>query len=70
MNGPDTPPEAPEPGDDDWPDVSNVQPEPKSVTIVCPECNELIRLRDVHAYILAAHLGVCREMTLLYGESD
>jgi predicted RNA-binding Zn-ribbon protein involved in translation (DUF1610 family) len=68
MSGPDTPPEVPEPGDVDFPDT--VLKEAHSVTFVCPECNELIRIRDVHAYVLSNHLAVCREMTLLTGERD
>jgi hypothetical protein len=47
-----------------------VLPEPKSVTIVCAECNEIIRVNDIHAYLLANHLNVCHEMTLLNGERD
>ena len=71
MSGPDTPPVPPEPGDEDWPDVLNVQPEPKSITVVCAECNELIRIRDVHAYVLSNHLrDACQEMTLLNGNRD
>ncbi len=47
-----------------------VLPEPKSVTIVCAECNELVRINDIHAYVTANHLGVCKEMTLLNGDHD
>lgn len=67
MADPDTPPEQPEPGDADWPDVIK---ENRSCSLVCPECGELIRIRDVHAYILAVHLAVCDEMTLLTGRQE
>lgn len=67
MKEPDIPPETPEPGDRDWPDVIK---ENRSCSVVCPECGELIRLRDVHAYVLSNHLAVCKEMTLLTGERD
>ena len=69
MNPPDTSPEdAKETGDGDFPDA--VLPEAHSVTLVCPECGELIRIRDVHAYVLSNHLAVCWEMALLNGASD
>lgn len=45
-------------GEPDHPEPE-VLPEPKSVTVVCPECSELIRLRDVHTYVLSNHLAVC-----------
>lgn len=60
-----TDPDAPrEPSDDDWPDVLK---ENRACTVVCPECGEIVRLRDVHAYVLSNHLAVCTEMTLLNG---
>ena len=68
MSGPDTPPEPKEPGDEDLPGV--LAPETHSVTMVCPECAEYIRIRDVHAYVLANHYAVCREMVLLNGDPD
>ena len=49
-------------------DDPEVLPEANSVTIVCPECGELIRIRDVHAYVLSQHLNVCAEMALLNGD--
>ena len=51
-------------------DEPEVIPEPKSVTVVCPECNEFHKINDIHAYVLAQHLSVCREMSFLYGDSE
>ena len=72
MIGPDTPPER---DDEDWTGDETdmpaaVLPEAHSVTLVCPECSEFVRIRDVHAYVLSNHLAVCREMALLNGDSD
>ena len=47
-----------------------VLPEAHSVTLVCPECGELVRIRDVHAYVLSNHLAVCKEMALLNGDTE
>lgn len=42
-------------------------PEATACTVICPECGALVRVRDVHAYVLSNHLAVCEEMTLLTG---
>ncbi len=48
--------------------MSESKPEP--VTVICQECGGLIEVKDIHAYLLAVHLGVCHEMALLNGEPD
>ena len=40
------------------------------ITVMCQECGGLIEVKDIHAYLLAVHLGVCQEMTLLNGEHE
>jgi predicted RNA-binding Zn-ribbon protein involved in translation (DUF1610 family) len=47
-----------------------VLPEAHSVTIVCPECGSLVRIRDVHAYVLSNHFAVCSELKLVTGSQD
>lgn len=49
-------------------DEPPVLPEPKSVTVVCPECQEIVRLRDVHAFVLSKHLDVCAELSAFHSE--
>ncbi|MGQ0670420.1 MAG: hypothetical protein ACT4PO_12215 [Actinomycetota bacterium] len=43
-------------------------PEPTAVSIVCPECGALVRIRDVHGYVLSCHLAVCEALALVNGE--
>lgn len=47
-----------------------VLPEAHSVTLVCPECGSLVRIRDVHAYVLSNHFAVCSELKLLTGSGE
>jgi len=47
-----------------------VLPEPTKVTIFCPECNEVVAIVDVHAFILGLHQRVCGELAAVNGEPD
>jgi hypothetical protein len=47
-----------------------VLPEPTKVTIFCPECNEVVAIVDVHAFILGLHQRVCVELTAVNGAPD
>ena len=44
-----------------------VIPEISSVTVVCPECSELVKVRDVHAFLMGLHERVCSELELVNG---
>ena len=58
----DTPPQPPE---NHW-DVKSTH----TITVMCSECGSLIEVKNPEAWILASHLAVCHEMTLLTGERD
>jgi len=45
-------------------------PEPTSVTILCPECAEIISVKDIHALLLGLHQRVCGELAAVNGEPD
>jgi hypothetical protein len=45
-------------------------PEPTSVTILCPECSEIISVKDIHALLLGLHQRVCGELAAVNGEPD
>jgi hypothetical protein len=44
-----------------------VLPEPAKVTIMCPECSEVIVVADVHAFLLGLHERVCGELAAVNG---
>lgn len=50
------------------PDPALPTPEPERVTVVCPECRELIVIKDIHAWVQAQHLAVCVELASLRAE--
>lgn len=64
MTGPDTPPEVPEPDDTGPWDLKT------PLNVWCAECDEVITVKDVRAYILSLHHGVCRSLVLLNGDTD
>jgi hypothetical protein len=41
--------------------------ETKRVTIVCPECHEIVKVQDIHAFLLSIHQRVCGELELVNG---
>jgi hypothetical protein len=43
-------------------------PEPTRATVWCPECQEPVVVKDVHAFLLGVHQRVCAELTPLNGE--
>jgi hypothetical protein len=45
-------------------------PEPTSVTVFCPECQEHVAVRDVHALLLGLHQRVCGELAAINGEGE
>lgn len=45
-------------------------PEPKKVTVFCPECNEVVAIVDVHAFLLGLHQRVCGELAAVNGEPE
>jgi hypothetical protein len=47
---------------------AEVLPEVTSVTVVCPEGQSYVRIRDVHAYVLSIHERVCPELVEVNGE--
>lgn len=44
-----------------------VIPEPAKVTVLCPECGEVVVIEDVHAFVLGLHQRVCGELTAVNG---
>jgi hypothetical protein len=48
----------------------DLMPEPTSVTILCPECSEIVSVKDIHALLLGLHQRVCVELTAVNGAPD
>ena len=51
-------------------DARELLPEPTTVTVFCPECQEHVVVRDVHALLLGLHQRVCGELAAVNGEPD
>lgn len=41
-----------------------------SVTIACPECGDLVKVNDIHAFLLGLHQRVCSELAQVNGSSE
>ena len=38
------------------------------VTVVCPECADIVRVNDIHAFLLGLHQRACGELLGVNGE--
>jgi len=47
-----------------------LMPEPTSVTVLCPECSEIVSVKDIHALLLGLHQRICGELAAVNGEPD
>lgn len=41
-----------------------------SVTVICPECTEVVKVEDIHAFLLGLHQRVCGELAALNGANE